>query len=196
MIKELIRTIRFYIYTVVYIPHIIAFCRSNERNKIEEDIRVMIFHKKIAYFGIRALVYLLQKDRFYRTMFYTRLGNISYLFKWYAKGDSTFFPCKSVGGGIYIAHPYATILNAKSIGKNFTCRQCTTIGNKVDGRNDLIPEIGDNVTLGANVCIIGDIRIGNNVLIGAGSVVVKNVPNNCVVAGNPARVIRILKSYE
>lgn len=71
-------------------------------------------------------------------------------------------------------------------------RQCTTIGNKKDGRNDLTPVIGDNVNVGANVVIIGNITIGNNVIIGAGSVVVHDVPDNSVVAGNPARVIKSL----
>ena len=47
-----------------------------------------------------------------------------------------------------------------------------------------------NRSLGANVCIMGDITIGNNVIVGAGSVVVKDVPDNCVVAGNPATVVR------
>lgn len=45
--------------------------------------------------------------------------------------------------------------------------------------------------LGANICIIGDIRIGNNVTVGAGTVVVKDVPDNCVVVGNPARIIKM-----
>ena len=52
--------------------------------------------------------------------------------------------------------------------------------------------IGDNVTLGVNVTIIGGITIGNNVIIGAGSVVVKDIPDNSVAVGNPARVIRTL----
>jgi acetyltransferase-like isoleucine patch superfamily enzyme len=40
--------------------------------------------------------------------------------------------------------------------------------------------------------IIGDINIGNNVVVGAGAVVVKDVPDNCIVAGNPARIIKYL----
>ena len=55
---------------------------------------------------------------------------------------------------------------------------------------DGLPVIGDNVSLGATVTIIGNVKIGNNVTIGAGSVVVKDVPNNCVVAGNPAKIIK------
>ena len=54
----------------------------------------------------------------------------------------------------------------------------------------MIPTIGDNVSIGANVNIIGNITIGNNVEIGAGSVVVNDIPDNCVVVGNPARIIR------
>lgn len=98
--------------------------------------------------------------------------------------------CRDIGGGMYCPHAYATIINAKHIGANFTCRQCTTIGNKVDGRNDLVPYIGVNVTLGANVVMIGNIKIGNNVIIGAGSVVVKDVPNNSIIVGNPGKVVK------
>lgn len=63
-------------------------------------------------------------------------------------------------GGIYCPHAYSTILGAKSIGKNFACRQCTTIGNKSD-YDGARPVIGDNVSLGANVVIIGDVTIGD-----------------------------------
>ena len=87
-----------------------------------------------------------------------------------------------------MAHPYSTIINADSIGKNFRCIHLTPIGVKSEGR----PTIGDNVSLGANVTIIGNIHIGNNVAIGAGSVVVKDIPDNCIVVGNPAKVIRTL----
>lgn len=48
---------------------------------------------------------------------------------------------------------------------------------------------------GAKVMIIGGIRIGNNVTIGAGSVVVKDIPDDCVAVGNPARVIKQVKSW-
>ncbi|PQA77836.1 DapH/DapD/GlmU-related protein [Rhodoferax sp. TS-BS-61-7] len=53
-------------------------------------------------------------------------------------------------------------------------------------------EIGDNVFIGANSIILKGVTIGENSVIGAGSVVTKSIPSNCVVAGNPARVIKLL----
>jgi len=103
------------------------------------------------------------------------------------------FGCQ-VGPGLIIDHGQALVVNKNVvIGKNCRLRNSTTIGCKVmpDGKQLPSPRIGDNVDVGANVVIIGDITIGNNVTIGAGSVVVKDVPDNCVVAGNPARVIEM-----
>lgn len=53
--------------------------------------------------------------------------------------------------------------------------------------------IKNNVWIGGNVCILGGVTIGNNAIIGAGSVVDHDVPDNAVVVGNPAKVIRIIK---
>ena len=99
------------------------------------------------------------------------------------------FKSSKISGGLMCFHPYATVINAKSIGKNFQFRNGLTIGNKSDD-NAMLPRIGNDVTVGAQVVIIGDIKIGDNVIIGAGSVVVKSVPSNCIIAGNPAKIIK------
>lgn len=52
------------------------------------------------------------------------------------------------------------------------------------------PIIGDNVTVYSNAVVIGGIRIGNNVVIGAGSVVLSDCPDNSVWVGNPARRVK------
>lgn len=101
------------------------------------------------------------------------------------------FRSTQIAGGLMCYHPYATVINAKSIGKNFQFRNGLTIGNKGND-NSHLPVIGNDVTVGAQVVIIGDIQIGHNVIIGAGSVVVKDVPSYSVVAGNPAKIIRTL----
>ena len=52
--------------------------------------------------------------------------------------------------------------------------------------------VGNNVWIGGGATILSDVTIGNNVVIGAGVVVTKDIPDNVVVAGNPARVIKYL----
>ncbi|MEM6517533.1 MAG: serine acetyltransferase [Bacteroidota bacterium] len=96
-----------------------------------------------------------------------------------------------IDGGLMCYHPFSSVINAKTIGKNFQFRNGLTVGNK-DNDNSRLPTIGDNVTVGAQAVIIGDIVIGSNVIIGAGSVVVKDVPSNVIVAGNPAKIIRTI----
>lgn len=56
-------------------------------------------------------------------------------------------------------------------------------------------QIGNNVFIGMKTTILKGVHVGNNVIIGANSLVNKNVPDNCVVAGNPARVIMPLDKY-
>ena len=56
--------------------------------------------------------------------------------------------------------------------------------------------VGDNVFVGANTTILPNVSIGNNVVIGANSLVTKSIPDNCVVAGNPARVLCSLEEFK
>jgi len=94
-----------------------------------------------------------------------------------------------LGESPILDHPFSTILNAKSIGNNFRCKNNITIGNVADDESKR-PTIGNNVYVGANAVIIGSISIGDNVIVGAGAVVVKDVPSNCIIVGNPSRIIR------
>ena len=98
----------------------------------------------------------------------------------------------TVGKGLSLFHGHALVINqGVVIGENCVLRNSTTIGHKklADGSFSACPRIGNNVDIGANVCIIGDITIGDNVIIGAGTVVTKNIPADCVVVGNTARVL-------
>jgi len=93
-----------------------------------------------------------------------------------------------IGKGLHIPHPIGIVINGKAkIGDYCTIMQQVTIGNKLE--DEKVPEIGNNVFIGAGAKIIGDIKIEDNVIIGANSVVTKNVSKNCIVAGVPAKLI-------
>jgi serine O-acetyltransferase len=71
-------------------------------------------------------------------------------------------------------------------GKNLSVYQGVTLGNKGTGSRSVTnPTIGDNVSICANATVIGGVKIGNNVIIGAGSVVTKDIPDNYIAYGNP-----------
>jgi len=124
---------------------------------------------------------------YYRTCIYNRLFRFLFPIT-----SELHIDVKDVaGGGIVLHHAFSTYLNAEHIGYGCSFRNNTTLGNKLNKEGVLgRPYLKNNVFCGPNVVVIGDIVIGNNVVIGAGAVVTKSVPDNCVVVGNPAYIIK------
>lgn len=92
------------------------------------------------------------------------------------------------GGGLYIAHPAGVVVSADSIGENVSIIHAVTVGM----RNEFVfPRIGDRVFIGAGARVLGGIEIGNDVQIGANSVVLHDVEDGATVAGVPGRVISV-----
>ena len=102
-------------------------------------------------------------------------------------------PVKVIAGpGLLIFHGHGLVVHADAIiGARCTLRQGVTIGNKVsrDGRLSKAPVIGDDVEFGAGAVVIGDIRIGSRVSIGACTAVTKSIPDDCIVVGHGTRLI-------
>lgn len=96
---------------------------------------------------------------------------------------------ESLGKGCFIQHGFSTRIGGKKIGDNFWVNQNVTIGysNATD-----CPTIGDNVRVTTGAVVIGAITIGDNAIIGANAVVVKDVPANAVVGGVPAKLIKYI----
>ena len=97
-----------------------------------------------------------------------------------------------IDGGMCIYHGQGVVFVCQKAGKNLSIYQGVTVGrgpqNAVGEFNT--PTFGDNVSVFANAVVIGNVKIGNNVKIAAGSVCYKDVPDNCTVVGNPMKIIQ------
>lgn len=102
----------------------------------------------------------------------------------------------TIGEGATIMHPgYRKIPKFVEIGKNATILPMVLIG-KAHPNSDVKAIIGDNCYISTGVTILAPVVIGNNVTIGAGAVVTKDVPDNAIVAGVPAGIISIRNDNE
>lgn len=98
-------------------------------------------------------------------------------------------PQAAVGGGTSLGHGgIGVVINGQSvIGRNCIIAQNVTIA----GKNGKAPVIDDWVYIGANSVVLGNVSVGKNVFIGALTLVNKDVPDNSVVAGIPAKIIKL-----
>lgn len=137
--------------------------------------------------------YLMTFYTMFRNVFYARVGNRNHF---YAKFLAVFAhpqplldisETAEIGGGLIVQHGYGTIIDPKKMGENCWVNQGVTIGytNDTDA-----PIIGENVTIYAGVKVVGNVTIGDNSIIGANAVVVKDVEENSIMGGVPARLIK------
>lgn len=147
------------------------------------------YHIRAFMVALRHYEYWLNKKR-------NVLEQIPYLFWWWnyrrlkVKSDLFIIP-NTVEAGFFPRHKGFVRIGPNShVGKNCTILPMVLLGKKIpDIDSDIY--IGDNCYIGTGVTILGPVTIGNNVTIGAGAVVTKDVPDNAVVMGVPAKVVRI-----
>lgn len=100
-------------------------------------------------------------------------------------GKGTVFPHDALG---CVFHPDV------KIGKNCKILHGVTMGGRAGHKG--LPIIGDNVVIGTHAQLIGNVKIGNNSIVGAGAIVTHDVPDNVVVVGNPARILKSNKCLQ
>lgn len=91
-----------------------------------------------------------------------------------------------IKGGLFIAHPYCISINRQAIiGYNCNIHKGVTIGQENRGERKGAPTIGNSVWIGINSTVVGNITIGNDVMIAPNTFVNRDVPDHSVVLGNP-----------
>lgn len=99
-----------------------------------------------------------------------------------------------IGPGLRIPHPCGVVIGGKTrIGSRAQIYQGVTLGGSLGkdrGGGWTQPRIGDDVYIGAGAAILGPVSVGNRVVIGANAVVTRDLPDDCVAVGVPARIVR------
>ena len=94
------------------------------------------------------------------------------------------------GPGLVFTHPVGIVINAAvKGGKNITIESGVVIGTARHGLPVVVPVLGNDIYVGTGAKILGGIKIGNNVKVGANAVVIKDVPDGATVVGIPARIV-------
>ena len=100
-------------------------------------------------------------------------------------------PGAQIGEGLFIDHGHGVVIGETAIiGDNVTLYQGVTLGGTGKEQGKRHPTLGDNVMVSAGAKVLGSFKIGENSKIGAGSVVLKEVPANCTVVGVPGRIVK------
>ncbi|CAH8342309.1 unnamed protein product [Eruca vesicaria subsp. sativa] len=99
-------------------------------------------------------------------------------------------PGAKIGRGILLDHATAVVIGETAVvGDNVSILHGVTLGGTGKQCGDRHPKIGDGVLIGAGTCVLGNITIGEGAKVGSGSVVLKDVPPHTTAVGNPARLI-------
>lgn len=128
-----------------------------------------------------------QRNPFFRMMYgYYFLRHRRNCIRW-----NMYIMPNTCGKGLVLPHPgFIRIDSFCKLGENCTILPMVLLGKKEPGvKGDIV--IGDNCYISTGVTILGPVTIGNNVTIGAGAVVTKDIPDNAIVGGVPAKIIRI-----
>ncbi len=136
----------------------------------------------------RRFHYLLRRQQTCGNRVFLRL--LRFLYRRVCGKHGIEIPPESVSGkGLYLGHPFGITVNAGAVlGSNVNLHKGVTIGQENRGPRKGAPVIGSSVWIGVNAVIVGNVRIGDDVMIAPGAFVNRDVPSHSVAVGNPCRV--------
>ena len=150
---------------------------------IKTKMEVFLYPSFWALLKYRKAHKLYEKGHFYRAR---RLSQ-----KTARKTGIEIHPGATIGEGLFIDHGHGVVIGETTIiGDNVTLYQGVTLGGTGKEQGKRHPTLGDNVMVSAGAKVLGSFKIGENSKIGAGSVVLKEVPANCTVVGVPGRIVK------
>lgn len=174
-----------------------------------KDIRKEIKNDKKNYLGKKSFIYMIighQNYIYYKALKYNRLyrfyklnhkgiiNKIQYIYitkkkNLYCNKYGLEINGAKIGKNFTIFHSNIIINEKSTLGDNCYLHGNNCIGN--NGINNMCPQIGNNVNIGYGAAIIGNVRIGDNIVIGANSIVNKDLlESNAIYAGCPAKLVR------
>lgn len=155
-----------------------------ERDPAAKSVVEVLF----CYPGFHAIIHHRIAHFFYRRRLFFAARMISHINRFLTGIE--IHPGAKIGKGLFIDHGSGVVIGETTeIGDNVTLYQGVTLGGTGKEKGKRHPTIGDNVTISVGAKVLGNIKIGNNVKIGGGSVVLKDVPDDCTVVGVPGRIV-------
>ncbi len=178
-----------------------TYRKSNSKETITKDANRWVYPYRLDsrlpknYTIYDLLFFLFKRYKEFRNLYYYRLKKdklqnhflMRLLVFLYPPRDSISIKSSEIGPGLFLQHGTAAHVGAVKIGENCWLNQSITIGFAGRGK---APTLGNNVVVRPGAKIFGQVTIGDNSIVGANSVVLKDVPPNCTVVGVPARIIR------
>jgi len=166
--------------------------------RIKEDIRAIferdpavksLWEVLLCYPGLHAVMVHRLSHRLYKYRLFTLARILSQVARFFTQIE--IHPGAKIGQGLFIDHGCGVVIGETAeIGNNVTIYQGVTLGGTGKERGKRHPTIGNNVVISTGAKILGSFRVGDYAKIGAGSVVLREVPPYSTVVGVPGRVVR------
>ncbi|EOD00076.1 serine O-acetyltransferase [Caldisalinibacter kiritimatiensis] len=164
---------------------------------LKEDIKAILERDPAAksvlevllnYPGLHAIMFYRISHWFYNRKLYTIARMISHLARFLTGIE--IHPGAKIGKRVFIDHGMGVVIGETvEIGNDVTIYQGVTLGGTGKEKGKRHPTIGNNVLISTGAKVLGPFKVGDNSKIGAGAVVLKEVPPNCTVVGVPGRIV-------
>jgi serine O-acetyltransferase len=170
---------------VIMFKHFIADVKAvRERDPAVKSLLEVLF----CYPGLHAIMFHRVSHWFYKRKLFFIARFISTIARFLTAID--IHPGAKIGKGVFIDHGIGVVIGETAeVGDNVTIYQGVTLGGTGKDVGKRHPTIGNNVVISCGAKVLGPFKVGDNSKIGAGSVVLKEVPPNCTVVGVPGRIV-------